>query len=43
MANSFKYSGNIGYHDDSNLWREMVEKEYRAENDNKNVFEAART
>ena len=43
MANSFKYSGNMGYHDDTNLQREIVEKEYRAANDNKNIFEQART
>lgn len=38
MANSFKYSGNIGYNDDSQLWREIVDVEMKAANENKNIF-----
>lgn len=43
MANSFKYSGCIGYHDDTQLWREIVEKEYKATNENKNIFQGGKT
>lgn len=41
MSNSFKYSGNIGYNDDSQLWREICSKEYKASNENYNIFHQA--
>tara|TARA_B110001450_G_C17459627_1_gene415625 strand:+ start:63 stop:194 length:132 start_codon:yes stop_codon:yes gene_type:complete len=43
MANSFKYSGNIGFTDDTQLWREIVNTEYKATNDNKDIFLGGRT
>ena len=41
MTTSFKYSGNIGYNDDSQLWREICTKEYKASNENFNIFNKA--
>lgn len=29
---TFKFSGNMGYSDDTKLWREMVDKEHVANN-----------
>jgi hypothetical protein len=43
MANSFKYSGNIGFTDDTQLWREIVDKEYKACNENKDIFLEGKT
>ena len=38
MTTTFKYSGNIGYADDSKLWQEICDKEYKCSNENYNIF-----